>query len=124
MERRLEPRFAADQPATVTLLPSQGQPALPARIADISTTGVALRLGAALAYSATVRVDAGDSMLLGEVMYCRPESGSFLVGLRIAHTVYGLSGLGRLAAQLASDHAASADRTASPACQAVPLTPP
>ena len=64
-----------------------------AQIRNLSEGGTQILLGEPLAPFTLVRIEYGDNLLLGEVIYCRPEEFGHLVGLRIEHALFGLSAL-------------------------------
>ncbi len=91
MELRRSPRFELDQPVTVTNL--EDKTAMPARLANFSTNGVRLLIGVAVPSGALLKVEWGTTLLLGEVIYCRPEENGFSVGMELEHALYDTTAL-------------------------------
>lgn len=100
MERRAGRRFDIDQPARLTLLDGNQAAAIAARVVNTSGTGLGLTLEEAVPPGASVRVDCGNALFLGEVRYCRPCGGGFSAGLQVEHALYNLPGLAALAREL------------------------
>ena len=50
-----------------------------------------------------VKIEADDSILLGEALYCRDDGGSFFVGVELEHALYGLVELGRILREFAEE---------------------
>jgi hypothetical protein len=61
---------------------------------------MAIEIDARVSIGAAVKVEWSDTLLLGEVCYCRPEGKGFAIGLRLEHAVYNTSELARLAKRL------------------------
>ncbi len=106
MERRAEMRFDIDQPARLKVLDGTDAAAIAGRIANVSSTGLALKLEEAVVPGTAVRVDCGEALFLGEVRYCRLEGTAFSTGLHVDHAVYDVSGLAALAHELLEEQAA------------------
>ena len=72
MSQRREPRFNADQSVWITLF---GEPdvRLPARIKNVSARGIGLELQGPVAIGSALKLELDDSMVLGEVIYCRED---------------------------------------------------
>lgn len=99
MDSRAEPRFPADTKVKVTLL--QGGPAgVSGQVVNMSGRGLKLFVGRPLPAGAAVKVEANDTLLLGEIVYCRAEAGGFAVGLQLKHALFHLRELARLSAEL------------------------
>lgn len=94
MERRREPRFICNQPAHVRDLATNQE--TEACLREISGRGARLWTAVPLAVNAPVRVDVAGAMLLGDVCYCRPEEGQYVVGVALAHSVWEMASLERL----------------------------
>jgi hypothetical protein len=96
MNERREPRFEANEPIWITLF---GEPdiQLPARIKNVSARGIGLELQGPVAIGTALKFEVDDSLLLGEVIYCREDETSFYVGVELEQA---LCGLGQLAKAL------------------------
>ena len=92
MNQRREPRFHLDQQLWITVF---GEPdiCLPARIKNVSPRGIGLELQGPLATGSALKIEIDDSLLLGEVIYCRDEEGAFYIGVEFEHALYGLGDL-------------------------------
>lgn len=100
MERRIEPRFEANEPVVVTELSSRTRQRAGGMIHDISGGGMLIKLPRAIASSTPVRVETSEMLLLGEVVRCEPEGEYFRVGLKIRHSLKDLHDLERLSKAL------------------------
>jgi hypothetical protein len=92
MNQRREPRFETDQSVWITLF---GEPdiQIPARIKNVSARGIGLELQGPVAIGTALRIDLDDSLLLGEVIYCREDETSFYVGVELEQALCGLGDL-------------------------------
>jgi hypothetical protein len=89
MNQRREPRFPVDRPIAVTVF---GPPdtRVEARIRNAAGRGLGLELAAPLATGTALKIDLEDSILLGEVIYCRVQEGGWYVGVELVHALNGL----------------------------------
>jgi len=94
--RRREIRFEADQPVTVSNLEHRGVP-LQGRLENFSANGIRLILYRKLDPGTMVKVEWGNTMLLGEIIYCNAEGSEFTVGLELEDALYGTDSLVALA---------------------------
>jgi hypothetical protein len=92
MNQRREPRFQIDQFLWITVF---GEPdiRLPARIKNISPRGIGLELEGPVAAGSALKFEVDDSLLLGEVIYCRDDGDSFYLGVQLEHMLCGLGDL-------------------------------
>jgi hypothetical protein len=111
VERRSEPRAAANEPARVTIL-DEKQEHFPARVIDLSGKG--LRLGAprGIASGTLIRVDLQDSILLGEVSHGTEQGSEVQIGVQIEHVLTNLQQLERLRESLLEQSEANSRRSA------------
>src|ERR1035437_1975784 len=88
MNQRRKPRFEADQSIWITLF---GEPdiRLPARIKNVSERGIGLELQGPGAIGTALKLQVDDSLILGEVIYCRGGEGSFFVGVELEQALCG-----------------------------------
>jgi hypothetical protein len=94
MKQRREPRFQADQSVWITLF---GEPdiRLPAHIKNVSLRGIGIELQGPVAIGAALKIEFDDSLVLGEVIYCRQDEDSFYVVLELEQVLCGLAELAR-----------------------------
>ena len=100
MDQRREPRFAANQSITVKLLGKDARTEN-ATVRNASSRGLAITLPNPIAPATALKIEFEDSFVLGEAVYCRPESDSYLVGVELDQVLCGLSALGRKLQELA-----------------------
>ncbi|MDI9612543.1 MAG: PilZ domain-containing protein [Acidobacteriota bacterium] len=87
MNRRTRMRFKTDLTVNVTCAELPGSP-VRARLADLSVHGLSLILQESLPEGTLVRVDWGDVTFTGELMYCKPQAGDYVIGLKVEDPVY------------------------------------
>lgn len=92
MNQRREPRFEANQSVWITLF---GEPdiRLAAHIKNVSTRGIGVELQGPVAIGTAVKMELEDSLVLGEVIYCREDETSFYVGVELEQALCGLGDL-------------------------------
>ena len=92
MNQRREPRFTVEQEIRITIF---GKPdiQLPARIRNLSPRGMGLEMQEPVAAGSALKFEVDDMLLLGEVIYCRDDGGSFYVGVELEQVLYGLKEL-------------------------------
>jgi hypothetical protein len=96
MERRKEPRADIDQEVKVTVLGEAG--ALPFHAAAVEMSGSGMRLlsPVSVSYQAAVKVEAGDVLLLGEVIRVQASNRGFMLAVKLRHSLDSLNDLHRL----------------------------
>jgi hypothetical protein len=87
MNRRSRTRFKTDLTAVVTCSDSPGVK-LKARLADLSVHGLSLIMKEELSIGSAAKVQWGDVIFVGELIYCKPQGTEFLVGLKVEEPVY------------------------------------
>jgi hypothetical protein len=92
LDQRQAERHEVREPAMVSVVGTPGL-VLHGEMRNVSETGTQIRLDQALPPSTLVRIEYGDNLLLGEVVYCRQEQSGWLVGLRVEHGLFGLTAL-------------------------------
>jgi len=92
MNQRREPRFEVEQEIPITIF---GEPdiRLPARIRNFSPRGIGLEMKGPVAAGSALKLELDDTLLLGEVIYCRDDGDSFYVGVELEHALYCLAEL-------------------------------
>ncbi|HWQ53044.1 MAG TPA: PilZ domain-containing protein [Bryobacteraceae bacterium] len=98
MDQRREARLAVDEKVVLRVLDCDNQ-GVPALIVDRSAGGLGIRLDTPLKPGVMVEIRGADSILLGEVVYCREEQGGAFLGTRIEHGLFGLAELHRVASE-------------------------
>jgi len=100
MDLRREQRFAVDQPVTVTIL-TDGERAYQATIKNGSGLGLALEMPVPVTPGAALKIILGDTMLLGDAIYCGPQRNAYLIGVLLESQLTELSRLGRILREFA-----------------------
>jgi hypothetical protein len=91
-DQRQSQRHELTQPAIVTMVGTTSH-VLHGEIRNVSKGGTQLYLGQPLAVGSLLRVDYDNNLLLGEVVYCQQAENGWIAGLRIEHTLSGLTAL-------------------------------
>lgn len=113
MERRNQARFQIDQDVEITLLGDRPR-SLPGKLVNLSGRGLGLRVRDALPLGGAVKIEADDNLYVGEVVYCRPASPGFEVGIALEQALYNLTQLRALNDQLLGVAEPSVDRRKTP----------
>jgi hypothetical protein len=92
MNQRREARFQIDQAVEVVVFGSPDQH-MQGNIHNASGRGIGLRLTQPLAAGATLKINLPDSILLGEVIYCREEAEGWYAGIELEHALFSLTEL-------------------------------
>jgi hypothetical protein len=87
MNRRSRTRFRTDITAIVTCSDAPGEQ-IRARLADLSVHGLSLIVNKELSIGSAAKVQWGDVVFVGELIYCKPQGKEFLVGLKVEEPVY------------------------------------
>lgn len=87
VDRRKEPRFQPNLPVTVTVLGYPPGPTLKGRVMDVSGSGIRLSVPLPVALGAPVKVEANETLSLGEVCRCLPDGDGYELGLQLSHTL-------------------------------------
>jgi hypothetical protein len=93
MELRRSPRFELDQPVIATDLDDRVH--VPAKLANFSSHGIRLIVETRFKVGALLKVEWNGTLVLGEVIYCRPEQEGFSVGVELEHALYDVENLAR-----------------------------
>ena len=67
-----------------------------ARVKNASGRGLGLMTAGPVAPGAAIRIEIDDSIVLGEAIYCRDESGGHFIGVELDQVLVGLTELGRI----------------------------
>jgi hypothetical protein len=65
-------------------------------ILDVSAHGMALLLASPLPDGSAIKIESGDTLVLGEVSHCTHSDGAYRVGVVVKHRLEGLAELHRL----------------------------
>ena len=95
MEHRRDHRITTEQPVGLTIL---GAPErrLTATIKNSSGRGLGLILPEFVPTGAAVKIEIGDSIFLGEAMYCKAMEGGYFLGIELTEVLSGLAALNRM----------------------------
>ena len=66
-----------------------------ANVKNASPRGIGIVISESLAAGAAVTIEIGDSIFLGEVMYCRPMDQGFFAAIELTQALTGLAALSR-----------------------------
>ena len=91
-ELRNEQRCQLDCGAQLTVIGPPSQ-ILHGEIRNASQGGTQILLSQPVPTFTLVRIEYNDSLLLGEVVYCKPEDSGWLAGVRVEHGLFGLEAL-------------------------------
>ncbi|MCU1234418.1 MAG: type pilus assembly PilZ [Candidatus Solibacter sp.] len=102
MDQRREARIQANQSVAITLF---GDPdvRICARIKNVSGKGIGLVLDAPIAPGTALKMELEDTLLLGEVIYCRTDETRYYAGVELEHSLCGLGELSRMVAAFNSE---------------------
>ena len=87
MNRRSRTRFKTDLTVKVSSPDLPGNHAT-ARLADLSVHGLSLIVNRELSIGSAAKVQWGDVIFVGELIYCKPQGKEYLVGLKVEEPVY------------------------------------
>ncbi len=92
MNHRRDSRFQTDQAIQITVY---GQPdiQMPAKVKNVSGRGVGLVVKGPIAAGAALKIVLDDTILLGEVIYCRCQDGGYYAGIVLEQALVGLADL-------------------------------
>jgi hypothetical protein len=99
MESRQQPRFEIHQEITLTLL-GEVETVLPGKVVKVSGTGMCLLSSQALVPGAALKIEMADTLVLGEVIYCRPQGAGYQMGIALDQALYHTRDLATLAQRL------------------------
>jgi hypothetical protein len=90
VERRKEPGLKVKQPVILTVLDAKSRRLIEACLLDMSGSGVRLRVPMPVPCGATIQIEGGDTLMLGEVCRCEPVEGAYTVAAQISQTLSSL----------------------------------
>ena len=91
-DQRQAERHQVSQSAIVSVLGTTGQ-VIQCEIRNVSKGGTQLQIDRPLGPGSLLRIEYDDNLLLGEVMYCHHQEMSWVAGIRLEHTLTGLTAL-------------------------------
>jgi hypothetical protein len=111
MNQRREPRFEIDQPVEITVF---GPPELhlPGVIRNASGRGIGVEVSGPLATGSALKISMEDTLLLGEVIYSRPENGNWYLGVQLEHALCGLAELAATLREFTEEYLGTGDYNA------------
>ena len=112
MERRSEARIPSNQPVWLTVL-GENEVRCRATAVDMSSRGMKLMVAWRFSEDAVVEIELDDALYLGEICYCRPEPGGFIVGIEVNQVLTGLRDLARLRRRVAEGSSPKRSRYAA-----------
>ena len=92
MDQRSNTRLVLEQTVNVTIL-GDLEIHRTAKVKSASGRGLGLEMDYPAGIGCALKIELNDTVLLGEVMYCRGENGAYYVGIEL---LQGLCGLGEL----------------------------
>jgi hypothetical protein len=93
MDQRRERRVEGNQSAWITIY-GKVETRVPGCVRNVSGRGIGLEVAEPIGTGSALKIEAGDSMLLGEVIYCRPDGDRFYLGVELDQAVHSLIALG------------------------------
>ena len=109
MDSSLQPPLETNEPVHVTVL-GKCETKFLGRITNVTGRSIALVTDQPAPLGAAVKLEWTDTLLLGEVCYCRTEGVGFALGLDLEHALYNTLELARLAKLLLDDVAPQKER--------------
>ena len=99
MDRDPRSPLAANQPVQVTVLGANETRSM-GLVSASSRDSVELLIDTPAPPGAAVKIERNETLLLGEVRFCRPEGSLFTIGVELRHALYNTHELARLAKSL------------------------
>ncbi len=87
MNQRRFPRCETEQEVRVLCL-EQSNEAFAGRLKNFSSYGVRLNCPKSLSAGSLIKVEWGEAILLGEVVYCQSQGDEFVAGVEVEEIVY------------------------------------
>jgi hypothetical protein len=100
MEHRREQRVPTEHPVSLTVL-GDCEKRLTATIKNASGRGLGLISSESVPSGAAVKIEIGDSIFLGETMYCKVMEDGYYLGVELTEVLSGLAALSRMAQEFA-----------------------
>ncbi len=96
MEHRTEQRVPTEQIVRITVL-GDPEKRLTATVKNASARGLGLISLEPVKFGAAIKIEFGDSIFLGEAVYCAAVEGGYCLGIELTEVLSGLAALSRLA---------------------------
>jgi hypothetical protein len=109
MEHRRDPRVPTEQPVSLTVL-SDPEIRMLSTVKDASGRGLGLLCPQSVPSGAALKIEFGDTLFLGEAMYCETSETGYLVGVELTQVLSGLAALSRMAETFKSEFEPAASR--------------
>jgi hypothetical protein len=93
LDQRRDQRHQFSRSAVVSVL-GKASHVLRGEIRNVSKGGTQLQLNQPLRAGSLLRIEYDDNLLLGEVVYCQQGQNGWVLGIRIEHSLCGLTDLG------------------------------
>lgn len=87
-ELRREPRFDVNDPVRITVINVPDYPCIDGQISNLSKSGLALTVPAAVPPGCQVKIELNDGVVLGEVRHCKKAGDEFTAGVAIETVVF------------------------------------
>ncbi|MBI4910483.1 MAG: PilZ domain-containing protein [Acidobacteria bacterium] len=91
-------------------------------LSNISGRGARIVVNQPFPTDTPVRIDVGETLLLGDVCYCRQDPEGFSIGVALSHSILEMTAVGDLMERLVGLHGAGA-HASQPAEAISPLAP-
>jgi len=95
----------------LTVLGATGRYVIEAYLLDISGSGLQLRAPMPIPSGAAIKIEGGNTLMLGEVCRCEPADGAYEVGIQVSQTLSSLTELERLNRSLTGEAERKMDST-------------
>ena len=95
MNQRREMRFQANESVAITVL-GEADIRFRGHMKNVSGRGIGLETEIPVVVGTAIKIELEDSLLLGEVIFCRQDEASFYVGVELEHALNGLAELSRI----------------------------
>src|SRR5215471_1249370 len=92
MHARRDARVEVDQAAWITIY-GETDRRVRGRVRNTSGRGIGLEVGEPVGTGSALKIEVGDVMMLGEVIYCRTESEQYYLGVELDQAVHSLVAL-------------------------------
>ena len=95
------------EPITITTMGAERK-AITGTVLNASGTGLGLAVSEPVEPGTAVRIDLGEVLLLGEIVYCQPAKGAWAIGLELDQVLVASNELATLAREILNQDRLSA----------------